>query len=561
MRRIFAAWRRRVSNSLRARLPSAGGAGAGGPGKGSATVSAARMVLAGLEDPAATARAATRRGRALGVAVQARLHDGPAALAGQSLELHLQGPAPALRQALAALIPLDGGTGGGGESGGGAARAVAIGPAPLMDPPASSAAPPAPAPPATSIAAQTPPAAPALQTSALPAPLSMASAQYHALTRALSDTLYAPIRARAPLGRDSPERAALVALAEAILPPHLHDNIQRDMGGFPGHAGLSFATEIRAQGQLRRALQRRCGHAQEFLLEDKAHGRAFARALGLRLPRLYQQGVPAAAVVLRPDTVIKPVHAGNGRGVFLVDAAGRIDQLRPAARGLDEPALRAAMAQHVARGVADRWLVEARLHAPDGGPGAGPETAPPRLPTDIKVYSFYGRTPLALEVDRTGPAPRHAWHRHPRHTPRTEAGPPPIGKYEASGFDSRTDPAPFFRLAARISQEVPAPFLRIDFLNTECGPVFGEFTPRPGQFHSFDPRTDRWLGWECATARARLLADLAPQALALPEAAPKEFARFRALVEEVQARKRDQAESQARHQQGDQPPGRKGTQP
>jgi hypothetical protein len=59
-----------------------------------------------------------------------------------------------------------------------------------------------------------------------------------------------------------------------------------------------------------------------------------------------------------------------------------------------------------------------------------------------------------------------------------------------------------------MSKEIPTPFIRIDFLKTEKELVFGEFTPKPGNYDEFDQSTNQWLGDYFLEAEGRLMADL-----------------------------------------------------
>ena len=82
------------------------------------------------------------------------------------------------------------------------------------------------------------------------------------------------------------------------------------------------------------------------------------------------------------------------------------------------------------------------------------------------------------------------------------------GKYEEEEFLGSGISRQHIELAEKISLRIPVPFIRIDFLKSKDGPVFGEFTPKPGNFQGFDAETDAWLGKEFAEARGRLVADL-----------------------------------------------------
>ncbi len=61
------------------------------------------------------------------------------------------------------------------------------------------------------------------------------------------------------------------------------------------------------------------------------------------------------------------------------------------------------------------------------------------------------------------------------------------------------------KMAEQISKKIPAPFIRIDFLRGEDGLVFGEFTPKPGNYDEFDDETDRILGDYFLKAETKLI--------------------------------------------------------
>ena len=46
----------------------------------------------------------------------------------------------------------------------------------------------------------------------------------------------------------------------------------------------------------------------------------------------------------------------------------------------------------------------------------------------------------------------------------------------------------------RLSEAVPLPFVRVDLLETDRGPVVGELTPYPGWAHRIGTELDRELG-------------------------------------------------------------------
>ena len=123
------------------------------------------------------------------------------------------------------------------------------------------------------------------------------------------------------------------------------------------------------------------------------------------------------------------------------------------------------------------------------------------IANDVKLYCFYGRAHIALEVKRTGGAVEYCWWDRNCRKVKT-------GKYLNMELEDTIVSTEYFEAAEHLSQHIPAPFMRIDFLKSPTGPVFGEFTPQPGNFHQFDAATDCWLGRCYAEARGRLMADL-----------------------------------------------------
>lgn len=97
------------------------------------------------------------------------------------------------------------------------------------------------------------------------------------------------------------------------------------------------------------------------------------------------------------------------------------------------------------------------------------------MPRDLKFYTFYGECPLVLEIDRNKNKTRYCWW--------DENGDVmPTGKYEGELFRGDGFDKNLLDIAKATSLRIPAPFIRIDFLNANPQPVLGEFTPRPGIF-------------------------------------------------------------------------------
>ncbi len=133
-----------------------------------------------------------------------------------------------------------------------------------------------------------------------------------------------------------------------------------------------------------------------------------------------------------------------------------------------------------------------------------------RLPTDVKVYAFYGEVLMVVlrRPGRLGEKPRLT----------------PFRIIDANGDDmadfqtpSRIDPTmqvparlpEAVAAAERLSVAIRAPFSRLDFYCIGDRVVFGEVTPRPGGSAWHGPVVDELLGDAWDRAQVRLARDLA----------------------------------------------------
>lgn len=229
-----------------------------------------------------------------------------------------------------------------------------------------------------------------------------------------------------------------------------------------------------------------------WILDDKLSAYRFASDLGLEVPIKRLEAVPHEQLDLSRGTVVKPLAGVMSRGVYIIadDVITDLPHNRTLS-SVDE--LRQSLAQDVASGEIpeDSWIEE-RLILSDHDC-----TAPAR---DIKFYCFYGVVGLALETVRM-PEVRRCWYDRNGETTRT-------GKYASLEFTGHGVPEGYIELAETISQRVPAPFLRIDFLASPDGPVLNEFTPKPGGASQFNAATDRRLGNLMVSSAGRLHTDL-----------------------------------------------------
>lgn len=228
-------------------------------------------------------------------------------------------------------------------------------------------------------------------------------------------------------------------------------------------------------------------------LNRKSTGRRFMDLVGARVPETYQTQTKLADLTVMEKCVVKPRSGANSCGVYLIFSADRIFSVKRSQylRSVDE--LKEAMALDIKNGDVreDSWFIEELiLEDSDAGiPGR-----------DIKFFCFYGEIPLALEVTRI-PKKKYCWWSAPGKIADT-------GKFSDAGFNGLGFSETELRAVQKISKEVPLPFVRIDFIRSEDGLVFGEFTPRQGGFEEYNEITDIELGRHFLAAEGRLLKDM-----------------------------------------------------
>ena len=237
-----------------------------------------------------------------------------------------------------------------------------------------------------------------------------------------------------------------------------------------------------------RLLHERCKHPMdddEQRLCYKAQGRAFAKVRGVPVPELIQERTPLAGLV-EPDLdrfVVKPNRGCSGRAIVLAvrQPDGTYHNLMgPRAGGQHPPRTFAgwrewcrAEMKHYAnkpeRAFADEWIIEAMA-----GSGRG-------VPDAYGVWCVRGAA-FFVRQQRFG---------HHRSGPRTHAATWDREWCRITQAVRRTStrrevelPRPrhgqlIIEYAERLSRDWPGPFVRVDFLEGDDGPVFIECTPRP----------------------------------------------------------------------------------
>lgn len=228
-------------------------------------------------------------------------------------------------------------------------------------------------------------------------------------------------------------------------------------------------------------------------LDNKMVAYDFIDRLGVRRPTGDMKSVPLAELEFQTPRVIKASKATGSKGVFLGFSDDNIvhvqDKTRLNSRE-DFEAFALRLTKDRKWPVRNRWFTEELILEGDGAPAR-----------DLKFYTFYGRVELVLETvrypaDAVGEA---FWDRdgNPVDTGRT------LRPLQGVGIKPE-----YVDQVEAISREIPRPYMRIDMLRGSDEVVFGEFTPRSGNFEKFSPEMDRRLGEAWADAEARLMWDL-----------------------------------------------------
>ncbi len=231
----------------------------------------------------------------------------------------------------------------------------------------------------------------------------------------------------------------------------------------------------------------------EWELDDKQKAYQFAKALNVPVPYVDEQTYPYQDIPVQEGVVIKPKDGAGGRGVYLVHCTDEIIDVKKSIKLTSWDTLMESIAKDLATGQVDRdeWLIESLIYEKNT------EKTPAR---DVKFYCFYGKIGLVLEIIRY-PEVRHTWW-------MSDGKRVKVGKYDESLFAGTAFTEEERVTVEKMSAEIPAPFVRIDFLRGEEGLVFGEFTPKPGNYDEFDQTTDQQLGDLFLEAEERLVADL-----------------------------------------------------
>ncbi|WP_053070804.1 ATP-grasp fold amidoligase family protein [Halomonas sp. PR-M31] len=280
--------------------------------------------------------------------------------------------------------------------------------------------------------------------------------------------------------RNNDDNEEVLKLLYGSLHPHQVKQVYAKKGRF-----LKGCVSFRESLSIRTAKKQIGGKNAEWNLNNKVRGAKYVAALGINTPK--QLGVfDTDAVKGMNGVLIKPAEGANAVNVFHLEDGIVLDlKNKKYINSLEE------FHSILDSSKTKKWVVEEYI---SDGFEAG---APAR---DIKFYCFYGKVALALEVLRY-PEVKYCWWN--RESEKIDTGLYAESALEGVGFDEEEA-----KNAELISETIPAPFVRIDFLKGKKKTLFGEFTPRPGNFEQFNDEFDFILGKEFLLAEDRLQNDL-----------------------------------------------------
>ncbi|MCR6112295.1 hypothetical protein HXA35_18345 [Bacillus sp. A301a_S52] len=275
----------------------------------------------------------------------------------------------------------------------------------------------------------------------------------------------------------------------------------------------SFKTNL----ALRSTIRKKQLLTHDHILDDKSLAYQLMDILDIRRPGRSTETFTSKKISSESGQVLKPVNSAGSRGVYIIYDETKILKVKDASlfQGYDELKLR--MIEDVQKGFVqnDEWFLEELIYDRE-------KQGPAR---DLKFYCFYGRVGLVLEIERY-PNIKYCWWNRSGYRIHT-------GKYENQLFEGEGFTKGELELVEKLSAELPVPFMRIDFLKTSKEFVFGEFTPKPGNYDEFNQKTDQSLGEMYLEAEYKLIDDLING---------KKFSCFKEIYRKVAIQKNDSKE-------------------
>ena len=235
----------------------------------------------------------------------------------------------------------------------------------------------------------------------------------------------------------------------------------------------------------------------------KLGARAIAESAGVETPLLLAGPISAAELEISEygdEFVIKPNWGASSRGILVLRRKGEdsyVDLMSGALLNAEQIRERVSLdVRSSGRGSPSNLIVESSMARGD------------ILPTDWKVYTFYGRVGLILQIDRSEPQSRSKFH-----SPDwKDLGRVRRDKNLDRGLPDPVEPDRILEAAIAISQMVPTGFLRVDLYEAPNagGVVFGELCLLPGGDQYYKRGLDRTLAGLWDDAEVRLMSERKP---------------------------------------------------
>lgn len=239
---------------------------------------------------------------------------------------------------------------------------------------------------------------------------------------------------------------------------------------------------------------------ERFLGIGKEQDQLFADVLGVRMPEIHYVGpLDDIPHMLRTNTLLKPVSGSGSKGAYYLFGSDRIHGIQHSNALTSWDDMRAEIAGQFGHDrLADPiWQVQELIYEEGGRPAR-----------DMKFWSFYGRIGLIQEVSRH---PIKEYQFFNLDGTLAVAGQDHYPRFKDPA-DTVTDKGGLsdekLKHVCWLSQQIPAPFMRIDFLNAPDELIFLEFSAAPGMSNTVSAEYDELLGRCYEEAEMRLVSDL-----------------------------------------------------
>lgn len=234
----------------------------------------------------------------------------------------------------------------------------------------------------------------------------------------------------------------------------------------------------------------------------KLNARSLAESAGVATPQLLDGPIGVSELRLEEygdDFVIKPDWGASSRGVLVLRRQSDDSFLELISDTmLSSSEIRERLTSAIdasGRGSTTNLIVESSMADGD------------TLPTDWKVYTFYGRVGLVLQIDRSGTRRSKAYSADWKDLGRVRGD-----TAFSSALPGPSDPAGILAAASAISTKVPTGFMRVDLYEAphDGGVVFGELSLVPGGDQFYRRGVDRTLADLWDDAEVRLMTEQKP---------------------------------------------------